>query len=107
MSDRDEPRREGDSVDWAEVRDGLISDETGVAKRRNKLLAQLRQGSGVTQEDVAEQMGVTQARISAIEGRSIDATNVATLLKYFEALGMKLRIIVDAGGGREVTILER
>jgi len=48
---------------------------------------------------------VTQARVSAIEGNSLDATKVATLQKYVAALGGKLRIVVEFGG-REVTILE-
>jgi len=86
-----------DLTDWEDLRE--------VIEHRGKLLAQLRRGRGATQEAVAEQMGVTQARVSAIEGNSLDATKVATLQKYVAALGGKLRIVVEFGG-REVTILE-
>ena len=92
-------------TDWKALREVIVNDEGEVVQHRSRLLTQLRRGRGATQETVAEQMGVTQARVSAIEGNSLDATKVATLRKYVAALGGQLRIVVEFGG-REVTILE-
>jgi DNA-binding XRE family transcriptional regulator len=96
--------REPDLTDWQDLRPALVRDEEAVLRHKTSLLAQLRRRLGTTQEAVAEQMGVTQARVSAIEGNSVGATKVDTLSKYATALGGKLRIVIEVDGG-EVTIL--
>jgi transcriptional regulator with XRE-family HTH domain len=59
-------------------------------------LAELRSSRGLTQAQVAEQLGVTQPTISAIE--SAEDTRLSTILKYVEALGghVELRAVFDA-----------
>ncbi|MFC0003018.1 helix-turn-helix domain-containing protein [Micromonospora siamensis] len=60
-------------------------------------LAEERKRLGLTQRDVAQAMGVTPGRISQIENGDLDVNEVATLARYAEALGAKLRIIFDYG----------
>jgi transcriptional regulator with XRE-family HTH domain len=52
---------------------------------------------GLTQKQVAESMGVTAGRVSQIENGDLDVNEVATLSRYAQALGAKLRIILDYG----------
>jgi DNA-binding XRE family transcriptional regulator len=77
------------------------SPAVAVAVRRESLLAQLRRRAGLTQKAVAEQMGVTQARVSAIEGDDIASTEASTLIKYASALAGKAEITVVVGGDEQ------
>lgn len=58
-------------------------------------LRELRQDAHVTQVALAEQLDVSQARISSIERGDLQKTQLDTLKRYVEALGGKLRIEVD------------
>lgn len=70
-------------------------------------LAELRAGRGVTQTEVAEALGVTQANVSRIEHE--EDLYLSTLRGYVEALGAELEVsavfpdgkvtLVPAGGG--------
>jgi predicted XRE-type DNA-binding protein len=42
-------------------------------------------------------MGISQARVSAIERGQIDRTELSTLAAYVAALGGKLEIVADFG----------
>ena len=42
-------------------------------------------------------MGVTPGRVSQIENGDLDANEVATLSRYAQALGARMRIIFDYG----------
>jgi len=55
-----------------------------------ELLQELRRRRGVTQEELAELMGVRQASISKLERR--DNVTVATLQGFVEALGGTLEV---------------
>jgi predicted XRE-type DNA-binding protein len=50
-----------------------------------------------TQVQVAEAMGVTQARVSRIEKGQLERSEVDTLAAYVKALGGKLKIVADFG----------
>jgi transcriptional regulator with XRE-family HTH domain len=50
---------------------------------------------GLTQEQIAQRMGVRQERVSAIEGAEAGATKARTLAGYVEALGGRLDITAD------------
>jgi DNA-binding XRE family transcriptional regulator len=92
--------------DWdairAELHDG---DEVALAAERAPTeawvsafhLAEERKRLGLTQRDVAQAMGVTPGRVSQIENGDLAVTEVATLARYAQALGAKLRIIFDYG----------
>ncbi|MGK5446551.1 XRE family transcriptional regulator [Streptomyces radiopugnans] len=90
---------------WKDVRPGIVTDETHVAERRRAMasearayrLAQIRKERALRQADVAAAMGVRQPRVSQIENGEIDATEIATLRSYVEALGGHLELIADFG----------
>lgn len=73
----------------------------GEARQRRTLqvraerLAEMRKQVGMTQAQVAEAMGVTQQRVSAIESGSV--AELATLADYIQALGGELKVIADFG----------
>jgi transcriptional regulator with XRE-family HTH domain len=60
-------------------------------------LAELRKRQHATQVQVAEAMGVTQARVSRIEKGQLERSEVDTLATYVKALGGKLKIVADFG----------
>jgi len=60
-------------------------------------LAAERKRLGLTQRQVAELMGVTPGRVSQIENGDLDVNEVATLSRYAQALGARMRIIFDYG----------
>ncbi|WP_020579125.1 helix-turn-helix domain-containing protein [Actinopolymorpha alba] len=65
-------------------------------------LAEMRRKQGLTQEEVAAAMRVTQSRVSRIERGDLDRSEVATLRAYVEALGGTLEIVADFGGQRVI-----
>lgn len=92
--------------DWEDARAELDDgDEVALEAERARTeawvsayhLAEERKRLGLTQRDVAAAMGVTPGRISQIENGDLDVNEVATLARYAEALGAKLRIIFDYG----------
>jgi DNA-binding XRE family transcriptional regulator len=60
-------------------------------------LSEERKRLGLTQRQAAELMGVTPGRVSQIENGDLDVNEVATLSRYAQALGARLRIIFDYG----------
>lgn len=60
-------------------------------------LAELWKRRHATQVQVAEAMGVTQARVSRIEKGQLERSEVETLAAYVKALGGKLEIVADFG----------
>jgi DNA-binding XRE family transcriptional regulator len=85
-------------------------DQAAIAARMEQLraeqrafrLADMRRRLGLTQADVAERMGISQGRVSAIEHAKSGATELRTLAAYVEALGGRLEIIADFGDQRLV-----
>ncbi|WP_445148581.1 helix-turn-helix domain-containing protein [Baekduia sp. Peel2402] len=59
-------------------------------------LGELRQGRKVTQKDLAEKLGMTQANVSRIERE--DDILLSTLEKYAAALGGRLELHVKFDG---------
>jgi DNA-binding XRE family transcriptional regulator len=60
------------------------------AEQRAFRLAEMRRRMGLTQVEVAERMGISQGRVSAIEHAKDGATELRTLAAYVEALGGRL-----------------
>lgn len=58
-------------------------------------LAKLRGKAGTTQTQLAEVMGVSQARVSAIERGEVDSLTVASVRAYITALGGTVRIVAS------------
>jgi|SwirhisoilCB1_FD_contig_31_11289789_length_748_multi_3_in_0_out_0_1 predicted transcriptional regulator len=69
-----------------------------LAEVRAYKLAEIRREQDLTQREIADSMGVSTPRISAIEHGEIDRTEVATLRAYVRALGGELRVVADFGG---------
>src|SRR5260221_7205994 len=67
-----------------EVREGRA------LKVRPDSLTEMRHDAGLTQAEVAEAMGVSQQRVSAIESGSV--SSLATLAEYVRALGGELKV---------------
>ena len=51
-----------------------------------------RTRAGLTQETVADRMGTTKSAVSRLEGAGKHAPSVASLKKYADAVGCKLKI---------------
>ncbi|MFE3559145.1 XRE family transcriptional regulator [Streptomyces sp. NPDC059193] len=68
-----------------------------IAVVRAHRLAEVRKRQHATQVQVAEAMGVTQARVSRIENGELERSEVETLAAYVRALGGKLKIVADFG----------
>ena len=64
---------------------------------RAKRLAEVRKAQGETQAALAKLMAVSQVRVSQIENGDLDVNEVATLARYAQALGARMRIIFDYG----------
>jgi DNA-binding XRE family transcriptional regulator len=58
-------------------------------------LAEMRKRRGLTQEQVAERMGVSTSRVSQIEAGDLSTQDVLT--RYIAALGGTLKLIADFG----------
>ncbi|MGA7671865.1 MAG: helix-turn-helix transcriptional regulator [Nitrolancea sp.] len=50
-------------------------------------LVEARQEAGLTQVELAERLGVSQAQVARIEKRGYDSYTLTTLRRYVEALG--------------------
>jgi transcriptional regulator with XRE-family HTH domain len=84
----------------ARARAKKLADED----RKAMALAELREACDLTQEAVAETLGVKQAAISKLESR--DDVRLSTLDAFVEALGGRLRLTAVFPEG-EVTIKRR
>lgn len=65
------------------------------AYERGHQLAEMRKAAGLTQTALAETLGVTQARISKIEGG--DVSGIDTVRAYVNALGGSVDIVATVG----------
>ncbi|MCL1838969.1 MAG: XRE family transcriptional regulator [Propionibacteriaceae bacterium] len=65
-------------------------------------LREVREAQALTQVALAQDLGVGQNRVSAIERGDIDRTQVATLRRYVEALGGTLDVEATFGDTRYV-----
>jgi DNA-binding XRE family transcriptional regulator len=70
------------------------------ASTRTRTLADQRSQLGLTQEQVADRMGVRPERVAAIERAGPGTTEVRTLASYVEALGGRLEVTADFDGDR-------
>ncbi|WP_254909814.1 helix-turn-helix domain-containing protein [Micromonospora sp. NBS 11-29] len=83
-------------------------DEAKVAEHKERMLAEvratrlreMRERRGLTQQEVADRMHVSQPRVAAIEKGEVPATEVGTIERYVSALGGRLEIVADFDGDR-------
>src|SRR5579859_1160216 len=81
----------------AEVDEGAVAL---AARNRARTLAEERTRLGLTQTEVAQNMGVPPDQVAAIERAGAGTTDVRTLVSYVEALGGQLTVTADFGGDR-------
>lgn len=92
---------------WSDLRQELLDPEDKktvddlaerqLAEVRAHRLAEVRAHRALTQKAVAQTMGISQSRVSAIERGGIDRSELSTLGAYVRALGGKLQIVADFG----------
>jgi transcriptional regulator with XRE-family HTH domain len=58
-------------------------------------LGEIRKRLGLTQKVIAERMGVSQKRVSAIETATLHSIQISTLVAYAEALGGHLDVSIE------------
>ena len=93
---------------WAEIKTRMKpATRTRIEVEASRLsdelhLAQLRKARGLTQEAVAELLGVSQAEVSKMERRS--ELYIGTLKKFIEAMNGELVLAARFADGVEVPI---
>lgn len=60
-------------------------------------LRELREAAGLSQEDLAQRMDVSPARVAAIEGGDLETVMFHTLRRYVQALGATLHVEIEHG----------
>jgi transcriptional regulator with XRE-family HTH domain len=73
---------------FADAFDEAIREEIGAALR------DARKGRGLSQDDVAERMGITRPRVSQIESVEGHSISIGVLHRYARALGCRLDIVI-------------
>ncbi len=95
---------------WRDVRREAVDegriDERGVTAHRDRLegelvahrLVEIRKAHGLSQQDVARAMGVTQSRVSRIENGDIARSELSTVASYVRALGGEVHVFARVDG---------
>lgn len=58
-------------------------------------LVEARQAAGLTQKEVAERLGVSQAQVARIEKRGYESYTLKTLQRYVQALGEQFTLAIS------------
>src|SRR5437867_2696751 len=61
-------------------------------------LVEARQSAGLTQEQLAEKLGVSQSQVARLEKRGYDAYSLSSLRRYVQALGEGFSLEVKVCG---------
>lgn len=96
------------AVDWREARSRRAVDEKAVAAEIDRLqseqrayrLREIREAQGLTQQEVARRLDLTQPTISALESGDLERSGLATLMAYVEALGGTVEVTAVFGNRR-------
>lgn len=99
-------RQDNTMVPLDEIRHRRATDEQEVKRLRDEILAEsranrladLRKQTGLTQEELAERIGVDQPRVSRMERGDLSRTEVGSLAAYAEAMGGTLELVVYVEG---------
>lgn len=88
---------------FKKLRDKMTPEQLAQAKviahemMAEMLLAEIRKSVGLTQEDLAATLGITQPSLSKLENG--EDMHISTLRRLIEALGGKMEIIAHLPGG--------
>jgi len=90
---------------WSDIKAERFKPEEIARIRKEALrelleedLRALREGAGVTQEEIAEKVEVDQSQISRLERQGGGDARVSLLKRYVEALGGELQIVATLRG---------
>jgi DNA-binding XRE family transcriptional regulator len=72
---------------WANPEYRQVYEEEAAKSELWLQLVEARQAAGLTQKQMAERLGVSQAQVARIEKRGYDAYTLNTLRRYVTALG--------------------
>lgn len=74
-----------------------VYEEEAAKKQLWLQLVEARQTAGLTQEQLAKRLGVSQAQVARMEKRGYDAYSLTSLRRYVNALGkgFNLKVIVE------------
>jgi DNA-binding XRE family transcriptional regulator len=98
------------TVSWRGVRAKRPVNEAAVAEHVERMqaeerafrLREIREELGLTQQELAERLKLTQPTISALESGDLDRSVLATLTSYVEALGGTIEVTANFGGRKLV-----
>lgn len=93
---------------WAQLREERKPNPEKVAEYQKQMiaemrayrLAEIRKQNDITQEVVADRIGVSQRRVSRIEHGDLQRTQLATVKSYVEALGGTLEVVARFGDAK-------
>lgn len=77
-----------------------VHKERMLAEVRACRLRELRENAGLTQQQLADRIGVSQRQVSKIEHGDLDNAKVGTIRGYLEAVGGGLAIEYVTGDAR-------
>ena len=95
------PAEEGLSVLSAENRQ-YVQDQGKKLIEECSALNELRRELGLTQDDVAQMLNINQKNVSSLESRK--DMLVSSLKSYAEAMGCKMKIIIQTPDQRDVRV---
>src|SRR5215212_7223510 len=72
-----------------------VYEEEAAKKELWLQLVEARQAAGLTQAELAERLGASQAQVARLEKRGYDAYTLNSLRRYVEALGNGFRLEVS------------
>ncbi|MBZ0320996.1 MAG: helix-turn-helix domain-containing protein [Anaerolineae bacterium] len=82
------------AANWADPEFRAIYEEEAEKSELWLQLVEARQSLGLTQAQMAERLGISQAQVSRLEKRGYDAYTLSSLRKYVAALGEGYELIV-------------
>ena len=96
------------TVNWREARARRRVNEDAVHAEIERLqheqrayrLREVREAQGVTQQELAKRMNITQPTISALESGDLERSGLTTLISYVEALGGTIEVTARFGDRR-------
>ena len=71
-----------------------------LAEMRAYRLKEIRESAGLTQQQLADRVGVTEKQVSKIENDNVANSKVSTLRSYLEALGGDMAVEFIRGDAR-------
>jgi len=80
-----------------------VYEEEAAKKELWLQLVEARMSAGLTQQELAKRLGVSQAQVARIEKRGYDAYTLNTLRRYVDALGEGFQLEVKVRQPKAVT----